>query len=52
MIQLTFSNMAPSVQEPPRSEKSPLLSRESDNHFPTLGENENVSTLKYVRSVD
>ena len=51
MIQLSFSNMAPSVQEPPTSEKSPLLSLESDNHFPTLGENENVSTLKYVRCV-
>ena len=54
MIQLTahILKYGTPVQEQTTSEKFPLLSREADNHFPSLGENENVSTLKYVRSVN
>ena len=41
----SFSNLA---QEQSALEKSALLSSNSEEKFPTLGENENVSTMKYV----
>ena len=41
-FQLSFA------QEVSVSEKSALLSNSTDEKFPSLGENENVSTMKYV----